>query len=257
MSQPSSHLRTRAPSLSLHATFRTFTHAGRSSKVAATKILEDFLREDLPPHLSRFRTPRRLRPPDVAEFLEHLAVDFGIEPEDALSEQVARRLREPPRVGPYRFHLLRSELASVRDTPDATKELLVADISAELAMLAGVITAAEWMASAPGAAAGPQPTTVVAEDLVAAVQRRRDGVPVHRLRYESPVEIGLVIVSALTIGKVGLTTLVYMVKRVYGLDLEIRTHRAELEERHLEAVPAWLSSRMPAHLGMDESPIYR
>jgi hypothetical protein len=103
-------------------------------------------------------------------------------------------------------------------------------------MLAGVITAAEWMASAPEAAAGPQPTTVVAEDLVAAVQRRRDGVPVHRLRYESPVEIALAIVNALTIGKVGLMTLVYMVKRVSGLDLEIRTHRVELEERHLEAV---------------------
>ena len=234
MPPPSFHLRTPTPWLSLHGIFRTFTHRGRGSTAAATNILEAFLREGPVPHRAGLRPIPRVGASDIADLVEHLAADFGIAPEDWLSQRVADRLIHTQATG--RLRMLRDDLASELDTFDATRELLVADVTAELGTLAGVVTAATWMQKELVAASGARPLAFVAEEVAAAVRLGRESVPIRRLRYESPVEIGLLIVSGLTVAKVGLTTLVYMVKRIYGLDLEIRTHRIELEERHLEAV---------------------
>ena len=60
-------------------------------------------------------------------------------------------------------------------------------------------------------------------------------VEILRLSYASPVEIVLAVASGAAATRTGLQVLIYGVKRIYGIDLELVTYRAELRARFLEA----------------------
>lgn len=60
-------------------------------------------------------------------------------------------------------------------------------------------------------------------------------VPVARLSYSSPLEVGLVVSQAALASVSALSALIYGIKRLYGLDLELRTHRAERRVQFLAA----------------------
>lgn len=54
-------------------------------------------------------------------------------------------------------------------------------------------------------------------------------------RLGSPLEVVYEVSATLTASGLGLKTLIYGLKRVYGLDLELRTHRQELRQKFHEA----------------------
>jgi hypothetical protein len=60
-------------------------------------------------------------------------------------------------------------------------------------------------------------------------------IPVARLSYASPLEVGLVVSQAVLASVSALSALIYGVKRLYGLDLELRTHREERRVQFLAA----------------------
>ena len=75
---------------------------------------------------------------------------------------------------------------------------------------------------------------------------------IKRLRYESPLEMALVVAPAVFASLSTLAALIFAVKRMYSLDLEIRTnreeHRAafwEAKQRADQAELAWLAGRDP------------
>gem|GEM_PF-4759009 len=74
---------------------------------------------------------------------------------------------------------------------------------------------------------------------------------VARLSYASPLEVSLV-VGQIVLGSVSaLSALIYAVKRLYGLDLELKTHR---EERRAEFTAAQhLASLVQREAGSDDS----
>lgn len=57
----------------------------------------------------------------------------------------------------------------------------------------------------------------------------------RRLRYESPVVVDLAFGPAVAASVPALSYLIYMVKRFWGLDLELKAHRQEMRLRFLEA----------------------
>jgi hypothetical protein len=65
------------------------------------------------------------------------------------------------------------------------------------------------------------------EELTKDIERLASRVGIARLRYESPLEIALIIPPAVYASKVALPALIFAVKRMYGIDLELRTHREE------------------------------
>lgn len=58
-----------------------------------------------------------------------------------------------------------------------------------------------------------------------------NAVLVRRIRYESPLEIVLNVEAALVAAPAALAALIVLAKRVYGLDLELLTHREERREK--------------------------
>jgi hypothetical protein len=77
-------------------------------------------------------------------------------------------------------------------------------------------------------------------------------VGVRRLRYESPLEIALFVPAALLASRHALAVLIFSLKRMYGIDLEFRTHRQqqraafyEAKKQATEAELAWLAEQDP------------
>jgi hypothetical protein len=60
-------------------------------------------------------------------------------------------------------------------------------------------------------------------------------VRISRLSYESPLEIGLIVSHGVLDSVAALAALIYGIKRLYGLDLELKTHREDRRAEFLEA----------------------
>jgi hypothetical protein len=56
-----------------------------------------------------------------------------------------------------------------------------------------------------------------------------------RLSYESPLEIALIVAPTIAASVSALATLIYGLKRLYGVDLEFRTYREERRAEYLAA----------------------
>lgn len=74
------------------------------------------------------------------------------------------------------------------------------------------------------------------ENLITVVAKARaPSQPLQEVRYGSPFELIMPVVSTITVSVPGLFAVLYAVKRMYGFDVELRTHRAMLKGRLLEA----------------------
>jgi hypothetical protein len=129
----------------------------------------------------------------------------------------------------------RSEARSVGYSAAWERRPRVAELSAELARLSGLVAIVEHAAAYDGGILdkslpwAPEPT------LLDHIRTSAPEVEVFRLKYASPLEIGLVVGQAIIASVSALSALVYGVKRLYGLDLELKTHRADREAEFLAA----------------------
>lgn len=67
------------------------------------------------------------------------------------------------------------------------------------------------------------------------ISRTVGKVEILRLSYESPLEIALVVAPSVAASVSALATLIYAIKRLYGVDLEFRTYREERRAEYLAA----------------------
>jgi hypothetical protein len=85
------------------------------------------------------------------------------------------------------------------------------------------------------------------------VSRWAPEMPIERLSYASPVEVVIQVSQAIVVSVPALTALIYGVKRLYGLDLELQTHRHELMARFEEAKEASAKAAAEDEAGEDEA----
>lgn len=112
--------------------------------------------------------------------------------------------------------------------PIPSSMLLVGALNDELKRLASIIVAAEeTQADAPRETEAP--------DRRRSIDERSADVGIRRLRYQSPLEIALAVPAVLLGSQATLAALIFGVRRIYGADLEIRTHRHELRAAFFEA----------------------
>lgn len=104
------------------------------------------------------------------------------------------------------------------------------------------------------AGSDPSPSVATRREFRWVVERLADRIEIRRLQYESPLEIALLLPPAIIASKVGLSIVIFAIRRMYGMDLELRTYREDLRaeyyaaKRHAEeARRAWEAGRDPEH----------
>jgi hypothetical protein len=112
-------------------------------------------------------------------------------------------------------------LVVVFERPSAEQQLTVMDFSNALGRLAELVVLATYF---------KDNVRQGSIELVEAARARSIHVEVLRLSYASPVEISLAVASG-----AALQILIYGVKRLYGIDLELMAYRTELRAQYLEA----------------------
>jgi hypothetical protein len=103
--------------------------------------------------------------------------------------------------------------------------VLVGELTSEARLLASCVVIAHF-------------ATIVTGDPGALrdyVESRTAFVRTRRVRYESPLELALLLPPAIFAVTSGLTALIFGLKRMYAIDLEFRTHREEHRAAFLEA----------------------
>jgi hypothetical protein len=126
--------------------------------------------------------------------------------------------------------------------------LRIGELANEMRFLASSIAIAQFVATVM-----PE---LAADNLQVALRERIEGlstlVRIRRLRYESPLELALIVPPAVFAATSALAVLIFSLKRMYTLDLEFRTHREErraafleAKKRSQEAERAWRASEDP------------
>ena len=126
-------------------------------------------------------------------------------------------------------------LAGLLLTPDILG-LRVQQLTSELSCLAELLALSRWTAFVlhdDGFAVWP--ALFHAPPLRRALASLSSNIGVRRMRYNSPAEIALIVPAVIIGSKAALALLTFGLKRIYGLDLELRVHREELRAAFFDA----------------------
>lgn len=155
------------------------------------------------------------------------------------------------------LHEIAAALAALRP-PLLKKGLTVGDVEQQLRTISELVALATLMVDS-----SQQLTELDPEQLA----RDAESIPIRRISYASPLEIGLAVTSGAVATRTVLEVLIYGIKKLQGIRLELRTHKAALRARFLEAEErveeleakrrsAGWANVIDSHLPSDQSSLY-
>jgi hypothetical protein len=162
--------------------------------------------------------------PEILTASDSATIRFTFRPARGRQRQAASRRLPAQRAGRERAELSAVTVGQVADELECLGRIVATSLLVARPELGRVGPEREW-SETPGAFA----------DRVSGWAPK---MPIERLSYASPVEVVIQVSQAIVLSVPALTALIYGVKRLYGLDLELQTHRHELMARFEEAKKA-------------------
>lgn len=123
------------------------------------------------------------------------------------------------------LHEIVAALAALR-TPLLKGHLTVRDVEQQLRTMSELVAVATWVAES-----NPRETKPDFEQ----INTIAESTAVLRISYASPLEVALVVAPAVASSRLALAALISAARRLYGVDLELKTYREERRAEFLQA----------------------